>query len=61
LDYSGVLTQGVRTVPEQGNLADWRSDYTRTAVMIYNEIPSFDVLMEFAQHLELEFNSWVVS
>ena len=31
------------------------------AVMIYNEIPSFDVLMEFAQHLELEFNSWVVS
>jgi len=61
LDYSGILTQGVRTVPEKGDLADWRSDYTRTAVMIYNEIPSFDVLMEFAQHLELEFNSWVVS
>jgi hypothetical protein len=27
--------------------------------MIYNDIPSFDDLMQFAAHLEKEFNEWV--
>jgi len=27
--------------------------------MIYNNIPSFEELMEFAKKLELEFNAWV--
>lgn len=59
LDYASILTQGVRMVPTQENWSDWRSDYSRTAVMIYNKIPTFDELMEFAEQLESEFNFWV--
>lgn len=59
LDYAGILSRGVHTVPAKENWADWRSDYIRTAVMIYNRTPTFDALMDFAQKLELEFNAWV--
>jgi predicted nucleotidyltransferase component of viral defense system len=61
LDYVGILNNGVRVVPKQENWADWRGDYSRTAVMIYCNVPSFDELMEFAQRLENEFNDWVKS
>jgi predicted nucleotidyltransferase component of viral defense system len=61
LDYGGILNNGVRVVPAQESWADWRGDYSRTAVMIYNSIPTFDELMEFAQRLENEFNNWVKS
>ncbi len=27
--------------------------------MIYNSVPSFDELMEFAERFEKEFNDWV--
>lgn len=59
LDYSGILKNGVNVVPLKESWADWRSDYSRTIVMIYNDIPSFDDLMQFAAHLEKEFNDWV--
>jgi predicted nucleotidyltransferase component of viral defense system len=61
LDYAGILYNGVRILPKQENLPDWRGDYSKTAVMIYNNVPSFDELMEFAQRLENEFNDWVKS
>ncbi|MDA0686287.1 MAG: nucleotidyl transferase AbiEii/AbiGii toxin family protein [Bacteroidetes bacterium] len=59
LDYDGILDKGVSVAPSKESLADWRSDYVRTAVMIYNSAPSFDELMEFAERFEKEFNDWV--
>jgi predicted nucleotidyltransferase component of viral defense system len=59
LDYDGILNSGVSVTPSVESLSDWRSDYSRTAVMIYNEIPTFDELMDFAQRFEKEFNEWV--
>jgi hypothetical protein len=59
LDYAGILKHGVQVIPPKESWADWRSDYSRTTVMIYNDIPSFDDLMQFAAHLEKEFNEWV--
>ena len=56
LDYAGILKHGVQVIPPKESWADWRSDYSRTTVMIYNDIPSFDDLMQFAAHLEKEFN-----
>lgn len=61
LDYAAILNNGVRVLPAQESWADWRADYSRTAVMIYNSAPTFDELMEFAQRLENEFNHWVES
>lgn len=60
LDYDGILSGGVRVVPPQERWADWRGDYSRTAVMIYNEAPTFDELMTFAEQFEQEFNMWVI-
>ena len=59
LDYTGILSNGVRVVPSKDSWTDWRGDYTRTAVMIYKDIPSFEELMSFAEQLENEFNEWV--
>ena len=59
LDYAGILSNGVRVVPSKENWTDWRGDYTRTAVMIYKDLPSFEELMAFAEQLENEFNEWV--
>lgn len=61
LDYAGISSKGVRVVPSKESWTDWRGDYSRTAVMIYNNVPTFDELMEFAQRLENEFNNWVKS
>jgi ABC-type branched-subunit amino acid transport system substrate-binding protein len=54
-----MLDNGVRVAPSPEHMADWRSDYSRTAVMIYNKVPTFDELMDFAQRFEKEFNEWV--
>jgi hypothetical protein len=59
LDYDGMLEKGVRVAPIPEHMADWRSDYSRTAVMIYNKVPTFNELMDFAQRFEKEFNEWV--
>ena len=59
LDYDGILNSGVHFLPPKEVLSDWRGDYTRTAVMIYKDIPSFNDLMSFAEKLEQEFNDWV--
>ncbi len=59
LNYAGILSNGVRVVPPKESLTDWRGDYLRTAVMIYNTAPSFDELITFANQLEKEFNEWV--
>ncbi len=60
MDYTGILTKGVRALPPQESWADWRGDYNRSTVMIYNKIPpTFDELMSFAEQLENEFNEWV--
>ena len=59
LDYDGILRSGVRIVPSKDSWTDWRGDYTRTAAMIYKDIPSFEELMSFAEKLENEFNEWV--
>ena len=59
LDYTGILSNGVRVLPKKESWTDWRGDYTRTAVMIYNNIPSFEELMSFAEQLENEFNEWI--
>ena len=59
LDYTGISSNGVRVVPSKDSWTDWRGDYTRTAVMIYKDIPSFEELMSFAEQLENEFNEWV--
>ena len=59
LDYAGILSNGVRVLPKKESWTDWRGDYTRTAVMIYNNIPSFEELMSFAEQLENEFNEWI--
>jgi predicted nucleotidyltransferase component of viral defense system len=59
LDYAGISSNGVRVVPSKDSWTDWRGDYTRTAVMIYKDIPSFEDLMSFAEQLENEFNEWV--
>ena len=58
-DYAGIISNGVRVVPPKDSWTDWRGDYNRTAVMIYKDIPSFEVLMSFAEELENEFNEWV--
>jgi predicted nucleotidyltransferase component of viral defense system len=58
LNYEGILTNGVRVLPTKESWADWRGDYSRTAVMIYKDIPSFEELMSFAEQLENEFNDW---
>ena len=47
-------------IDRNSRLVDWRGDYSRTAVMIYNEIPTFDELMRFAEQFEQEFNMWVI-
>ena len=59
LDYTGILSKGVRVLPKKESWTDWRGGYTRTAVMIYNNIPSFEELMSFAEQLENEFNEWI--
>lgn len=59
LDYNGILNSGVSVTPSEESLSDWRSDYSRTAVMIYNEAPTFEELMDFARRFEKEFNEWV--
>jgi predicted nucleotidyltransferase component of viral defense system len=59
MDYAGILSNGVRVVPTKESWSDWRGDYTRTSVMIYNNNPSFEDLMSFAEQLESEFNDWV--
>ncbi len=59
LDYAGISSNGVRVVPSKDSWTDWRGDYTRTAVMIYKDIPSFEELISFAEQLENEFNKWV--
>lgn len=59
LDYNAILERGVSVSPSEERLSDWRSDYSRTAVMIYNKVPTFDELMDFAQRFEKEFNEWV--
>lgn len=59
LDYAGISSSGVHVVPSKDSWTDWRGDYTRTAVMIYKDIPSFEDLMSFAEQLENEFNEWV--
>ena len=59
LDYTGILSNGVRVLPKKESWTDWRGDYTRIAVMIYNNIPSFEELMSFAEQLENEFNEWI--
>ncbi len=59
LDYSEILSNGVRVVPSKESLTDGHGDYTRTTVMIYKDIPSFEELMSFAKQLENEFNEWV--
>jgi predicted nucleotidyltransferase component of viral defense system len=61
MDYTGILTKGVSLLPPQESWADWRGDYIRSAVMIYDNKPSFDELMSFAERFEKEFNLWVVS
>lgn len=59
MNYDAILTSGVRTLPALEDWSDWRGDYTRSAVMIYNTIPTFEELMLFAERLEKEFNEWV--
>ena len=59
MDYSGILSKGVKVTLPQESWADWRGDYSRSAVMIYSKIPSFEELMTFADRLEKEFNDWV--
>lgn len=61
MDYSSILSKGVKVVPPQDRWANWRGDYNRSAVMIYSNIPSFDELMAFADLFEKEFNNWVAS
>jgi len=59
MDYDGILNNGLRVLPPQNSWADWRGDYSRTAVMIYNSVPTFDELMAFSTQFEIEFNEWV--
>ncbi len=59
MDYSDILSKGVKVTLPQESWADWRGDYSRSAVMIYSKIPSFEELMTFADQLEKEFNDWV--
>ena len=59
MDYDGIINNGLRVLPPQNSWADWRGDYSRTAVMIYNNVPTFDELMAFAEQFEIEFNDWV--
>jgi predicted nucleotidyltransferase component of viral defense system len=61
LDYSAIFRQGIQFLPQKESWPNWRSDYSRTEVMIYNQIPSFDELMLFAKNFELEFNNWVTT
>jgi hypothetical protein len=56
---AAMFKMSVSRAPNKESLADWRSDYARTAVMIYDRVPSFDELMEFADRFEKEFNDWV--
>ena len=59
MNYDVLLTDGVRTLPTEENWPDWRGDYNRSAVMIYNNRPTFEELMLFAEKFEKEFNQWV--
>jgi hypothetical protein len=61
MDYSSILSKGVKVLPPQDSWSDWRGDYNRSAVMIYSNMPSFDELMTFADRLEKEFNEWVTT
>jgi hypothetical protein len=53
------LTKGIKFLPSQKFLPDWKSDYSRTEIMIYNDKPDFETLMTFAEHFESEFNIWI--
>ena len=59
MNYDVLLTDGVRTLPTAENWSDWRGDYNRSAVMIYNNRPTFEELMLFAERFEKEFNQWI--
>jgi hypothetical protein len=59
LDYNSILTKGIKFLPSQKFLPDWKSDYSRTEIMIYNDKPDFETLMTFAEHFESEFNIWI--
>ena len=55
MDYTGILNKGLSLLPQQESWADWSGDYIRSAVMIYDNKPSFD------EQFEKEFNLWVAS
>lgn len=60
MNYTAILTEGVRLLPPQESWADWRGDYNRTGAMIYTKTPpTFVELMSFAKEFEIEFNEWV--
>ena len=59
LDYNSILTKGIKFLPLQKSLPDWKSDYSRTEIMIYSDKPSFEQLMSFAEDFESEFNKWI--
>jgi hypothetical protein len=59
MNYEGIFTKGIRLVPTFERRSEWGGDYGRNAVMIYNNIPSFEEVMVFAQRFETEFNEWV--
>jgi hypothetical protein len=59
MNYNSILSNGVKVAPPMETRSDWRSDYARTSIMIYNNIPTFEDLMVFAERMEEEFKEWV--
>jgi predicted nucleotidyltransferase component of viral defense system len=59
MNYNSILSNGVKVAPPKEIRSDWRSDYARTSIMIYNNFATFDDLMVFAERMEEEFKEWV--
>ena len=59
MNYEDIFIHGIEIVPNSENLVSWRTDYSRTTVMIYRNVPSFEELMSFAFEFQEMFNHWV--
>jgi len=58
LDYAQILTSGVRFAPPPDQLISWKSDYQKSKILIFKDLPTFESLMAFSKQFEREFNAW---
>jgi len=58
-NYESAVPGSIRIVPPAHRLSDIKRDYAAMAEMFFNEPPSFDVVLEVLNNLELRLNAVV--